>query len=258
MSSSKTPRPVSRKNLLPVSLNHRLDHKLLWYAAAASAAGVGMMALAQPAQAEIVYTLANQKVVGSLAIDLNHDGITDFTIGNSEGSCDTGPDCWIDNLTISPNSPNLVWATSGGGLVARALSIGQKVGRGDNFGAGLGYVRMERCKSTRTSYYAYGSWFNMRNRYLGLAFSIDGQTHYGWARVSVIDARRECRQTVVLIGYAYETEPDRPILTGKTSGTDEADAGDRPEATLGALALGSAGLVPWRRDEEEASEAGRG
>lgn len=98
----------------------------------------------------------------------------------------------------------------------------------------------------------------MRNRYLGLAFSIDGQTHYGWARVSVIDAKRQCRQTVVLISYAYETEPGKPILTGKTSGTDEAEAAETPQATLGALALGSAGLVAWGRDEEEASGAGQG
>jgi hypothetical protein len=249
MFPSKTPKRASRKNPFPVSLNHRLDHKLLGYAAAASAAGVGMMALAQPAQAEIVYTLANQKVGGSLAIDLNHDGITDFTLGNLVSYNCAGPNCVLQEVTVSPNSPNRVWVTSGGGFFARALSIGQRVGPGDNFGSG--YVQMDRCKSTRTSFYAYGSWFNTRNGYLALAFSIDGRTHYGWARVSLIEAKRPCRQTVVLISYAYETEPDRPILTGKTSGTDEADAADRPQATLGALALGSAGLVAWRRDEEE-------
>ena len=46
MSLSDLPSSAARANRLPTSLNHKLDHKLLGYAAAASAAGVGMLALA--------------------------------------------------------------------------------------------------------------------------------------------------------------------------------------------------------------------
>ena len=53
-----------------------------------------------------------------------------------------------------------------------------------------------------------------------------------------------------LSGYAYETVPGKAIPAGKTLGTDPLSDVERPEATLGALALGSAGLVAWRRDEE--------
>jgi hypothetical protein len=193
MSLSKTPRLASRKNRFPVSLNHKLDHKLVGYAAAASAAGMGIIALAQPSQAEIVYTPTNQTVHGSLALDLNHDGITDFTIVNSDESCSTGPDCLFEDLTVSPNAPNRVLTTYGGMSFAQALPIGIKIGPGENFGSR--FIQMERCKSTRTSYYAMGSWFNVKNRYLGLSFSIDGQTHYGWARLSVRNGRRECTDT---------------------------------------------------------------
>ena len=45
----------------------------------------GVLALAQPAGARIIYTQIH-KVIGKNSysrIDLNHDGIVDFTIGNS-------------------------------------------------------------------------------------------------------------------------------------------------------------------------------
>src|SRR4029077_3677693 len=51
------------------------------YALAASAAGVGMLALAQPSQAKIVYTPANIQINvggGLVYLDLNNDGVNDF------------------------------------------------------------------------------------------------------------------------------------------------------------------------------------
>ena len=48
MSQSSVP------NRAPISLNNKLDQRLLNYAVAAGAAGVSVMALAQPGQAEIV------------------------------------------------------------------------------------------------------------------------------------------------------------------------------------------------------------
>jgi hypothetical protein len=87
MSFSKTPKRASRKNSLPVLLNHKLDHKLLGYASAASAAGVGILALAQSAQAKIIYVPTQQTIPprGSVALDLNNDGVTDFIINSNYG-----------------------------------------------------------------------------------------------------------------------------------------------------------------------------
>ena len=87
------------KNRRPVSLTRKLDHKLRGYATAASAAGVSLLALAQPSLAEIVYTPTHQTISprgGTLALDLNNDGVTDFRIDNDLlvcGSRDRTPEC---------------------------------------------------------------------------------------------------------------------------------------------------------------------
>lgn len=47
-----------------VSLSESVSHQLNMYVLAASAAGVGMLALAQPAEAKIVYTKAHH-VIGT-------------------------------------------------------------------------------------------------------------------------------------------------------------------------------------------------
>src|SRR5215831_893143 len=61
-------------------LSNSLHHRLNSYALAAGAAGVGVLAVAQPADAKIVYTPAHVVVGRTLPLDLNHDGIVDFTI----------------------------------------------------------------------------------------------------------------------------------------------------------------------------------
>lgn len=253
MSLSKSPGPTSHRNRFPISLNHRLDQKLLGYAAAASAAGVGMMALAQPSQAEIVYTPTRQTVPyrGTLALDLNNDGVTDFTFHNNVSSCGFAPgapECsefTRQKVYVIPEELNGVAV---GSRWAPALPADKNVGPGNKFGS---YGSMAACNTLfGTPPSNSGPWHDVQNRYLGLAFSIDGQTHYGWARLSVFIKAGGCKTAAVLTGYAYETVPGKPIATGKTSGTDEVSETERPDATLGALALGSVGFEAWRRDED--------
>lgn len=59
--------------------------------------------------------------------------------------------------------------------------------------------------------------------YLGLEFQNKGQTHCGWALVSiaaVFNGRTGSMETK-LSGFAYETIPGAAIKTGQTSGADE-------------------------------------
>lgn len=257
MSQSNSPRRTSRKNGLPVRLNHSLDHKLLGYTAAASAAGVGIMTLALPSRAEIVYTPTHQTIPqgGSIALDLNSDGITDFTIHSNHESCSTGPECVSQQLSVTWNGENRVMVSYGADIFAQALPPHQRVGRGQHFtNYGLSFAMMDRCKATRTSFYLSGSWQRSQNSYLGFRFHIGGEIHYGWARLSVNIKGGRCNAAALLTGYAYETVPNKPIITGKTSGEDKTSGDERRDATIGALAVGSDALMAWRREGADGKE----
>lgn len=97
-----------------------------------------------------------------------------------------------------------------------------------------------------------GPWAKASNKYLGLKFLINGEVHYGWARVTVMYTYS------TLTGYAYETTANQPISAGKESGTDAVAAAHpdqlletvSPMATLGMMARGADGLAMWRREEQ--------
>ncbi len=77
-----------------------------------------------------------------------------------------------------------------------------------------------------------------RRAYLGLKFFVKGKPHFGWARLTVHGTHVSEKAT--LTGYAYETIPNKPIITGQTKGPDviTLDPG-----SLGRLAQGSAGRL---------------
>ncbi len=238
MSVSGTSAPASHKKNRPASLNKRLDHKLFVYATAASAAGVAAMSLAQPCQAEIIYTKAHQYIDpnSSYSLDLNNDGITDFTITNSRSYIRSGAHVlYSQNLGVHGAGTNKVWDNFNPNSSASAMQFGQIVGPGSRF---LGSGRMDKCKATHSSYYLSGSWGNTTWRFLGFSFSINGQTHYGWARLTTTIRVGKCKSTALLTGYAYETIPGKSIEAGRQQGKDVNEA-DEPAATLGRLALGN-------------------
>jgi len=106
---------------------------------------------------------------------------------------------------------------------------------------------------------AHGNWVNVSDRYLGVKFKIDGTNHYGWVRFTVKVLKQGLRIRAELTGYAYETDVDKPIVAGATSGADVEEVPEAimvPDAkfgeerpALGLLALGSPGLAIWRREE---------
>lgn len=89
-----------------------------------------------------------------------------------------------------------------------------------------------------------------------MQFLINGEVHFGWARLTVLADKKHEEVTATLTGYAYETIAGRPIKAGQTHGTADGAAiesrADSPTAPgLGLLALGSRGLAAWRREETE-------
>ena len=250
-------------------LSDSTHQQLNMYAVAATAAGVGMLALAQPSEAKIVYTPANAQIggaVGKLNLDLNHDGITDFEFcvatnyrycpgqpGRKTSAGKNSPSPFFNDLEIFPaKAINQIWGilTS----AAAALPAGVRVGPKGKFSPG--HPVMATWFYGGTTHYG-GPWGNVQHRYLGLKFFIKGKVHYGWARLNVQWFAPNVSGT--LTGYAYETVPGKSIITGAIKGPDDLEPTasftmPTPEpATLSVLALGAPGLSIWRRKESVAA-----
>jgi len=201
------------KQELSPSLNQRLNA----YALAASAAGVGVLALAQPVEGKIVYTPKDIQIGPGTKydLDLNNAGITDVTISNL--STMTG-----SALSAAPATGNFLSDYgSDEGVWVLALQKGAKIA-GRYKGSGRAIMAQFNCS---------GFWCDVTGRYMGVRFQINGKTHYGWARLNVSYSPI----TATLTGYAYETISNKPIIAGKTKGPDVITV---EPATLGRLALG--------------------
>jgi len=226
------------KSRKPIELRERINKHWLSYAAAAGAAGVGMLATVQPAQADIIYTPAHTTIAPntSLALDLNHDGIADFRLTNYYRLFCFPPRCvsfvTVESMWIKgAQARNGVRGYFGG--VASQLARGARIGPGQSFPnyAILGSIF---ATSIHSWPWAFGG-----TGYLGLRFQIGGQSHYGWAALTVsLEYKRGPGPfDEVLTGYAYDTVANQALT-----------AGQAPEpGTLGLLALGSLGLGFWRR-----------
>ncbi len=263
-SAEELMQPSSRPPRTPSRFSDSVRHQLNMYALAASAAGVGVLALAKPAEAKVVYTPAHQQIVLNhpLLLDVNHDGKTDFTLSwmnfaacaGYNGSC---PGSLLQVLERFHDRfygpPQGVVASSKGtwpGWPA-ALRAGVRVGTpGQRFGASseMAAVAARSCYSRCRSHYEFGPWETPaveKDRYLGFKFLMSGKYHYGWARIAFdhpVDA--------ILTGYAYETIANKPIVTGKTKGPDVITV---QPATLGHLAGGTSAISRWRVNQTAAA-----
>ena len=257
----------------PVELSASVRHRLDTYTLVASAAGVSLLALAQPAEARIVYTATHHVIghLGSYNLDLNHDHKTDVTIFETNQSTNEGGQ--VTRLFAGAAASNLVkgypWFTSvGSGLkFASALRPGQKIGGSQTrFGYGARETMAGAATVAGGPAYSFAAWGNLPlipYRYLGIRFQINGQNHYGWARMIVKVSATNI--TAMLTGYAYETVPNKTIIAGKKSDSeDSAELSKAPDpsdaviepASLGRLAQGASGLVAWRRRNAAPALAG--
>jgi hypothetical protein len=227
-------------------LEETCHKRLLAYALAASATGVGVLATTPPARAEIVYTPANTKLTnGPLFIDLNHDGINDFVLSDYPSFV---KDRRLAGRGLAPQN-GLLGYPSGSSYPALALKFGAGIGRRSAFWR---YPGLMANVAATFGTVVSGPWANVSDRFLGLKFDINGQTHYGWARLSVKAGVRGGSSgiTALLLGYAYETVPNKPIHAGQTGPNFDTSAPTPEPGTLGALALGSEGLAYWRKKKE--------
>jgi len=249
-----------------VKLSDSVHRELAGYVLAAGAAGVSVMALASPSEGQIVYTPAHEQIErnGMMLIDLNHDGTTDLTIREIPWTAQ-------GNGRYPGNSVQAV-TRNGGGLRfgsehynmpkwAAALVRGSKIGPSNAFRTGAEIVL--HCTSSGVFYGGFWSEDTV-NRFLGIRFRIGEETHYGWARMNTKLGPPQKGIAATLTGYAYETQPGKPIRAGDTGGVDAdgnedsapsseifSSPGTEDKATpvsLGTLALGALARTSGRRN----------
>jgi hypothetical protein len=258
---------MKRPSRPPANFSGPVSQRLNAYTLAAGAAGVGMLALTHPAEAKIIYSPANIPIVqngGPVELDLNHDGINDFQFSNAYTTeAVRGAEGFHQSsLTVYPvQQSNRVRATKfKDQFEAAAIPKGKSVGPDKLFQPGDSGMVMWACAGGTSGGGCGGAWLKVKEAYLGLKFVINGKTHFGWAHI-----RQAGETNPTIVGYAYETIPNKPIITGQTKGTDEIGADQpvsltapaTPVATLGLLAMGAPGVSIWRR-EESANGAAKG
>jgi len=187
----------------PEILNNQLNKRLLSYVTAAGAAGVGVLAMTQPANAKVVYTPTNRSIVEDSRLDLNNDNIPDFAFHGPFAFC--GTCTYLDVIALKFNKMM---------SNAQPLASGISVGPDGKF-RGIKEEMTDFCTCSGHSAFG-GPWLGIQNEYMGFEFNIKGAAHFGWARFSVTD-----EGAITLTGYAYETVSLKPIVTGDTGGDND-------------------------------------
>jgi hypothetical protein len=214
--------------------SENFESRLTAYAMAAGAAGVSLLAASLPANAEVVFTPAQITFnSGRVFIDLNHDGVNDFVLSiyNSFPG--------DKRLIASGLRRNGVLGYSGSSYPPLAAKAGYRIKSGPAF-----WNREAPAVNVADTFGSYvgGPFANVGLRFLGLKFQINGEIHFGWAALNV-KARGHLHSPHIeatLLGYAYETEADKPIIAGDTGSGAHAGMSDpiSHPGTLGMLALG--------------------
>jgi type IX secretion system substrate protein len=222
--------------------------------------------MGHPVKAQIVYTdikdvtfTCNKKCDNcysydcnkSYSLDLNNDGTTDFNIntgrevrnwdgGNGTYCCTYEFSNWVSIRTVNDNSV-LVTLGSAAAVMARsdissisawsAAVLGNFNLRSVSRNCQLDYSGL--CGTIRSE----GNWPSSTDRYLGLKIILNGQTYYGWARLSVIVD--ESKASFKIKDYAYERTPGQTIHAGDTGGASVAkpSISKEPEANATQIRL---------------------
>jgi hypothetical protein len=242
-------------------ISRKLENRIAAYISVAGATGVGLLALAQPAEAKIIYTAANISVTPnvSIPIDFNGDGVTDVYVSYFNHNFGSHQSFSFGMQASAPAGNGVRVKKPPQVKFPAALFFGAPIGPGGTFASGPGPMDFCFGNSANSSCGGYFHSVNTQTKYLGVQFKISGQTYYGWVRIQIA----ALQLTGAITGYAYEDAPNTPIKAGALH---EAPAGSEkpaaltpaspaPRQSLGALAIGSSGISIWRGEENSETAA---
>jgi hypothetical protein len=189
-------------------------------------------------------------VANSVGLDLDGNSAPDFQLRIRQSYSFSDSDR-VGSARLLGLGANLVLASGFEGGGARNFSASNMVSLGQQQSqSGMSTALLRRVFSSGFNSGAQGNFAPGETGFAGVAFDIDGATHFGWIRLLVEDGDQGYPFSVTAIDWAYENEANTPIhVTGLTE-VPEANPG------LALLAAGGTGLVAWRlRRRKEAKPA---
>lgn len=248
--------------------SNNLNRQVAQYSIAAAVAGVSVLALAAPAAGEVVVTkktihvpLATDGTLEPIKISMANNGINNFQLTLSSTSLGVYRFLLAEGASLQDELR--VGTGPAFNVYLGALRRGERIGPSNassQFNEGLVEESLSNGPNNRIF---FGSWGGSpKNRYLGVRFPINGQTHYGWIRLTVTtnpDPHTPV-MSATITGWAYETVPNKAIAAGTAA--IAASAAQKPSAelrapnniqansgpSLGMLAAGADALPVWRRE----------
>ena len=163
------------------------------------------------ASAEVVYTSTYVTLSGNGMLPIGKLGITIVASGGSTICAGTGYGSYGSVYAVPASGDGMVASSN----YVLALTGGVLIGRSSSFYYAEGLMA-QYSTCLWPPHVNLGAWLDVTNRYLGFKFQLNGQSHYGWARLSVTAGK--FGPVVTLTGYAYETIAGHAIYAGQTSG----------------------------------------
>ena len=198
---------------------------------------VTAMMFSASTNAQIVYTDVNPDVVRSCqfsglcgaaySVDLNNDGINDFILAPQKktfscGNCNnlSAAIGQVDSAVISSTSQSWIANQVGGYALNAVIDSSLSWTNGIQVLA-LNSMNCMACPIPNRTYLnqspSTGTWNNVLGKYLPLKIKVGTLSYYGWVKLSVSIAGYAV--SITIMGYAYNTIANQPILAGQTCTT---------------------------------------
>jgi len=132
----------------------------------------------------------------ALEMDLNEDGINDFTIGET----DPLHSSWFYAVSEDSNKHTGDWIGEAGGIIDNSRS---------DWTGGEHLLVSWMILLNEQEMGGVGAWLGQTG-YMGLQFDADGETHFGWVRMTAYDEF----PGMTIHGWAYESIPGVGIVAG--------------------------------------------